>query len=700
MILQRLNFLDAVIDRIQSLPVLALLAYRPEFSPPWTGYGHVTTLSLNRLSRREVAGIVESVTGGKSLPSEVLEQIVAKTDGVPLFIEELTKTILEAGFLTETDDHYVLKGPLLPIAIPSTLHDALLSRLDRLSNGKEIAQLGACIGRVFMYDLLAAVSGQKGNELDNTLAELVRSELVFRRGKPPEARYTFKHALVQDAAYQSLLKRTRRQYHDRIAGSLEHDFPEICDAQPELVAHHYGQAGKPEVAVTWWLEAGRRALAQSANAEAIHHLRAGLEALAELPDSEQRRRDELALQTAIGPALFATLGYASPEVAEVYQRGRELCEQIGDSPDLFPVQWGLYAFHVVRADLGIAQTISRQMLDEAERIGDRNLRLEALQAYGLARYFQGAPAEALDYMERAMALDSPERDRSFTLQSGQDAVVCAATYAGMCLWLLGRHDDALASAKDAIALARRLEHPFSLAYALNFGGWLAFMLGDADAGGEFAEEQITLSEELGFFWVTLGKVTRGWVRAQRGEVKEGIAELRHGLAGYRATGARTGQTLLLAMEADVCLLAGEVEVGLVRVQEALDAGEQTGERVWTAELYRLQGNLRGATAFDAAKGALREAIAISREQGAIAVELRAVTDLVRLLDGRADSDAERVELTRLCEKTRAVGLSRDVERAEGVLGAPPVATTGVDDARAQPTLKDAAAASASDADGA
>ena len=649
------ELLDLIIDAVAQLPILVLVTFRPSYVPTWVGDSRVTLLALSRLSERERAEMVNRLLRDKSLPQALLTQIVDKTDGIPLFVEELTMLVaaMEAGDGTSSRWEAGLK-------IPSTLRDSLTARLDQLGDAKELAQIGAAIGREFDYDLLRSVAPWDDSVLHDKLSRLV--ELLHGRGVGPRMRYAFKHALVQEAAYSSLLKRTRRQYHERIAESLESEFAEICETQPELLAHHYAQAGHSERAADWWLRAGRRALSRCANAEAIHHLECGLVAVRELTDSEARRRMELDFHTTLGPALFATQGYAAPEVERVYRRGRELCALVGESPELFSVHWGLWAFHVVRADLELALETGQEMLRLAQEDNDRSWRIEALLAVGLTRYFQGHPQEALAALEQAIGLDHPGRDRSFTRRSGQDAVVCSLSYAGLCLWLLGRYDEAAARGREATALARALEHPFSLAYALNFGGWLTFMLRDTQDTLRLTDEEIKISEKLGFFWQDLGAAARGWALAQDGQVETGLAELRRGVAAYRATGARLSETLLLAMEADTCLLAGQFEAGLERIEEGLSAATATGESVWLGELHRLQGNLRRARGDHGAEQALREALAIAAKHKAPGAGLRAAADLARLLhvEGRS---VEALEILRPL-RASVVGDSRLLDLQE------------------------------------
>ena len=345
-----LELLDLLVGRVRALPILALITFRPEFSPPWSGQAHVTSLPLNRLSRGQGAAMVERVASGKALPAEVLDQIVERTDGVPLFVEELTKTVLELGLLSDAGGRFELSGPLPPLAIPATLHDSLMARLDRVGPVRELAQIGAVIGREFSYELLVAVADQPEDRLRAALDQLVRSELIFRHGAPPAATYSFKHALVHDVAYQSLLKSRRQQLHGRIAGVLEERFSEVVDLQPELLARHWTEAGLSEKAVEYWYQAGRRASERAALAEAIGHFGKALELLETFRDASARVEREIDLQIALGGVLIAAKGHAAPETGRAYARAHDLCRQVGNSGRLFPLLFGRWVFHMARAE--------------------------------------------------------------------------------------------------------------------------------------------------------------------------------------------------------------------------------------------------------------------------------------------------------------------------------------------------------------
>ena len=346
--------LDLLIDRVPALRVLMIITFRPEFTPPWIGRPHVTMLTLNRLPRRQGAEIIAHVTGGKALPKEIADQIADRTDGIPLFIEELTKTVLESGIVSEAGGHYAMTGPTAPLAIPTSLHASLLARLDSLAPTREVAQIGAALGRSFSYELISAAAGMPPQKLAEALEQLVKAELIFRRGTPPDAEYTFKHALVQDAAYSTLLRNRRQQLHAQIASTLEGKFPEIVATRPALIAQHCAEAGLDAKAVDYWLKAGQQAVARSSVAEADAQFRRGLNLVSRLPDGPARQEREIELHLALAPVLVATRGYSASDVKETIERSQILAEQL-DRADLFvPLLYGLWGFHYIRGEFKLA----------------------------------------------------------------------------------------------------------------------------------------------------------------------------------------------------------------------------------------------------------------------------------------------------------------------------------------------------------
>jgi predicted ATPase/class 3 adenylate cyclase len=626
-----LEFLSLLVDQGPTARILALFTFRPDFGPPWTGRAHLTQVALHRLTRPQAAEIIRRVAHGKALPPEVVEQVVAKTDGVPLFVEELTKMVLETGLLQE---RYELTGPLPPLAIPTTLHDSLMARLDRLAAVKAMAQLGATLGREFSYALLQAVSPWDEETLQRGLHQLVAGEFLYQRGLPPQATYVFKHALIQDAAYQSLLRSTRQQYHQHIAQVLEARFPETCETQPELLAHHYTKAGLMAQAISYWQRAGQRAIERSANMEAIGHLTRGLEVLETLPDTSERARQELTLQTTLGLPLLATKGFAAPEVERVYGRARELCRQVGETPQLFPVLHGLWRFYVNRAEFQTARELAEQLLILAQRQQDPGLLLEAHRVLGQTTFWLGEMASSREHMEQGMALYDFQQHRSHTFLYGQDPGVVCRSFAAWALWVLGYADQARQRIQEALTLAQELAHPFSLAYALTCAAIVHSFRREGQATHKRAEEVIELSREQGFpFWFTWGTILRGWAFAEQGQGEEGIAQMQQGLAAYQATGADVFRPSFLALLAEAYGKEGQAEAGLCPLIEALAVMNNTGERWWEAELYRLKGELLSPFSMEnwaEAETCFQQALAIARRQEAKSLELRAAMSLSRL----------------------------------------------------------------------
>jgi predicted ATPase len=574
------------------------------------------------------------VARGKALPPAVVEQVVAKTDGVPLFVEELTKMVLESDLLQEREERYELTGPLPPLAIPATLHDSLMARLDRLAAVKGMAQLGATLGREFSYELLQAISPWDEDILQRGLQQLVTAEFLYQQGLPPQAMYLFKHALIQEAAYQSLLRSTRQQYHQHIAQVLEARFPAICETQPELLAHHSTEAGLHEQAIGYWQKAGQRAIERSANLEAIAHLTTGLKVLKMLPDTPQRTQQELTLHTALGVPLRATKGLAAPEVGQVYARARELCQQVEETPQLFPVLRGLWEFYELQGELQTARELGEQLLTLAQRIGEVELRLVAHNVLGDTFIWLGEFAVAREHLEQGLALYHPQQHRSHAFLYGYDSGVHCLSFGAWALWYLGCPDQALRRIHEALTLAQELSHPFSLAFALAFAAWLHQLRREGQAAQEWAEAAIALATDQGFpFWESWGTVLRGWALAEQGQSAEGIAQMGQGIAAWRATGAELQRPYYLALLAEAYGKAGQAEEGLSVLAEALTAVHKTGERQYEAELYRLKGELllkQDIPDVQEAESCLRQAVAVAYQQQAKSLELRAAMSLSRL----------------------------------------------------------------------
>ena len=630
-----LELLDLVLERIRQLPVLVLVTFRPEFQPLWSGRAHVTMLTMSRLGRRQGADLVARVTGDKPLPTAIVEQIVARTDGVPLFVEELTKAVLESGLLTDVGDRYELSGPLPPLAIPATLHNSLMARLDRLAPVKEIAQTAAVIGREFSHDLLAAVSPLSESDLSSALDQLVASELVFRRGAPPEAAYCFKHALVQEAAYQSLLKSKRQQLHARIAEVLRERLTDAGETGPEVLAHHLTEAGLAARAIPYWRRAGELAVGRSANLEAIAHLSKGLELIETLPHGPERLEEEFALCLAIGGPLIATKGYPAPEVERTYSRASRLCDQLGRSADLFPILRGLWHYHLVRGELQRAHDLATRLVALADEQGTPLRRALARRALGTSLFFLGQLVDAMAALDEGIAIDdaiAAWEDPAHVLLYTERAGVVGRLFSARALWFLGFPDRALARVEDGLALTERLAHAHSRAFALTWAAVLHTFRREFDAARRRADTAIGLSREHHLLlWLAHATMSRGFALVGLGERAEGIAQLRAGLAAWGAMGARLMETQWLGVSAEVHVQARQFDEALAALDRAAEAAAATGECHYQAELYRVRGLVLAETG-DATEAAawLRRAIDTARSQQAKSLELRAVTNLARL----------------------------------------------------------------------
>jgi TOMM system kinase/cyclase fusion protein len=640
-----LEWLSLVVEQSPTARLYALFTCRPEFTPPWIARAHLTPLTLSRLPRPQATRLVHSVTGGKSLPAEVLAQIVAKTDGVPLFVEELTKTVLESGLVREREGAYELAGPLPPLAIPTTLQDSLMARLDRLAPIKAVAQLGATIGRQFGYELLRAVSPLDEAALQQGLRQLVEAELLYQRGVPPQATYLFKHALIQDAAYQSLLKSTRQQYHQRIAQVLAEQFPETAETQPELLAHHYTEAGLNAQAVGYWQQAGQRAIQRSANREAVNHLTKGLALLGPLPDSPQRTQAELELLMILGAPLMVTKGYAAPEVGRVYARARELCEQIGETPQLMRVVLGLRNFYQVGGEFQTARELGEQGVALAQRMQDDAFLVYAHMALAHTLFSLGEFVRAREHLEQGSVFYNPQLHRSYAFSQGKDAGVNSHTLLAWSLSYLGYPEQALTHVQEALTLAQRVSHPPSLEYALSSAVLVYQLRSEVSEARAHVERALAVSREQGFaFREVLGTIFFGWTLVMQEQAAEGIPQMIQGIAAYRATGAEAWRHYWLALLAEAYRKAGQIAEGLTTLAEALALVDNNGECFYETELHRLKGELLLLQSPDnhpEVESCFHAALIVARHQHAKSLELRAATSLARLWDQQGKRDEAR-----------------------------------------------------------
>ena len=612
------ELLDLTVDRVRTLPVLLIVTFRPEFQPPWIGQPQVTMLALNRLDPRDRPAMIKQIAGANALSDEVIDRIAERTDGVPLFVEELTKSVSESG--------------AQPVGIPTTLHDSLMARLDRLASVRVVAQIGAAIGREFPYALLRAVCSLPDDELQTGLNRLVAAELVFQRGTPPEAVYSFKHALVQDAAHGSLLRSSRQRLHAQIAEALETHSRELMDSQPELLAQHYAEAALVEKAVAFWGKAGRRSAARSAMAEAAAQFQKGLDQLVLIPDTPKRQRQELEFWSALAAALIAAKGFAAPEAGHAYTRARELWEQLGSPSEFLQIPAGESRYHLNRGELSRALRMAKDVL----RLSDQRNHSAGLvlghHMCGAGLMLTGNLASSRPHLEEALALYDRTSPQSFVHQFGIHCQVVSPAFLGIALFLLGFPDQALARSGAAIAEARRLAHPPSLSVCLSVTTRLLLLAGYDATLGERADQLFAVATEQGFpHWRAEGTIFRGWALVKNGNLVEGVSLLRSGCTAYRATGAELWMPHYTAVLATACGMAGKVEEGLTLSDDALEIVARTGERWVEAELYRQKGRLllrQGRT--QSAEEQYCNALGIAREQEAKMWELRAAASLARL----------------------------------------------------------------------
>lgn len=637
-----LELLGLLIDQVPTANLLLLTAARPSFQPPWGARPQVNALRLGRLTRTEISQLVLQVMGGKAMPAEVLDQIIKKTDGVPLFVEELTKTVLELGLLRDAGDRYELIGPLTPLAIPATVHDSLMARLDRLSTAKTVAQLGAVLGRSFAYDLLHAVSKLDEAALRLSLHQLVAAEVLQQHGLPPNASYTFKHALVQDAAYGSLLRSMRQLFHQRAAQALVERFAALTEGQPEVLAYHYAEAGLAAQAIPQWQRAAQLSVARAAHREAISQFNAALSLLAGLPAGSERSSQELALHLGLGPALMASRGYAAPEVERTYERARELASELGDAEQRGAVLFGLWRYYLNRARLATSRGLAEQLMASALETGGDAQWLMARYAMGTTQYYQGEIEPAASNLECAVALYDPRQHVSV---SASDPRITSLSCGAWALWHLGLADQAVARSQESVRLAQELSHLPSLAHALYYAALLHQFRRAADPARDCLQQLMACSTERGFsYWEARGSVLQGWLLGEEGQAGEGIRTMLRGIEAVQATGAELAQPNYLAMLAELYLKNGEAAAGLRAVNDALERIEHTLERRWQPDLLRLKAELllgEDAGAADAARESLHEAIALARRQKNLPLELRAAMSLCRLERQRRGSSDGR-----------------------------------------------------------
>uniref|UniRef100_Q02DC3 non-specific serine/threonine protein kinase n=1 Tax=Solibacter usitatus (strain Ellin6076) TaxID=234267 RepID=Q02DC3_SOLUE len=627
-----LELMGMLVDQVPSVAVMALMTHRPEFTLPWPGRGHVAALPLDRLSHEHALEIAQATAKSAGISTSVLEQIVKNSDGVPLFLEELTLSVVEAG-------------PGSKSTIPTTLRDSFMSRLDRLGEARPVAQMAAVLGREFPYKLLLAVAGYPEAQLKESLKRLVEAEVLYPRGVQDRLSYIFKHALLQEAAYEALLKRDRAALHMAIGQLLVEQFAELLERQPELAAHHFTEGGMGGQAIQYWHKAGMKALERSAYVEAITHFSRALQIFGELPAEQRRPEQELLLVTSIGMPQIATMGFGAAAVGKTYQRAQELTETVGDGPLLLPALFGASVYRLVRAELSAASAIAGRMTAVGEREENLGLRLEGYWALGDAQFWQGNLAEAGANVQKTLDLYDAVRDRMHAYWFGQDPAVAALCYLCFVQWFAGYPDQAMATAARAEELARRIRHPFSIGWSLAFPAALAYFARRPQEAVERAETGIRYCTEQAYpFWTTCNVVVKGWGLCLLGRAEEGVALMRGGIAGMEMIGSIVVQPLYYGAMAEGLLAAGQTDDAVHAAATGLMVAQHHGVRISEIDLHRIQGDLMLATAparREEAELSYRRAMALARECGARFFELRAAAALCRSMGERGAGDEGR-----------------------------------------------------------
>ena len=673
-----LEVLGRVVGRIRRLRVLLIVSFRPEFDPPWIGQPHVTALTINRLTEREIGAMIDRVVGNKLLPANIRQDIIERTDGVPLFAEEMTKAVLEAEGEGEAG-RIAAAVPSPALAVPASLQASLMARLDRLGSAKELAQIGAALGREFSHALLAAVVRKPEGELNSALDRLAGSGLLFRQGVPPHTSYLFKHALVQDTAYGTLLREPRRALHARIADVLENQFAEIAETQPELLARHYSEAGLIARSAGFWGKAGQRSLARSALIEAVEQLSQAIEQIASLPSSPDIRRDQIKLQIALINTLFHVKGYAAPETKAAAEKARLLIEQaknLGESPEdpllLFSVLYGFWVANLVAFNSDVCTDLAKQFLSLAEEQRATVPLMIGHQILGISVQSAGDIPKGRAHYDEAISLYDPVEHRSLTTRFGQDSSVVVLSRRSAARWLLGYPEAALADAEHAVKNAREIGHAATLMYALSHGCFARYQSGNYASAAAVFDELVQLAEQKGtLFWKAFGMMNQGCACALSGQASEAVRMITFGLSARQSTGSTMWMPFFLSYLARAHIELGNLEDACSSIGEAIEVLEMSKERWCEAEVYRMAGEITlMAPEPDTAKAEpyFERALAIARSQQSKSWELRAATSLAQLWRHQSKQDEARDLLTPVYDWFTEGLDTRDLKEAKALLG--------------------------------
>jgi predicted ATPase len=635
-----LELFSRTVDRVRTLRALLIVTFRPEFDPPWIGRPYVTALTINRLAERDVSAMIDRLVVNNLMPASIRQDIIERTDGIPLFIEEMTKAVLEAEDQRAAERTLAAATPPA-LAVPASLHASMMARLDRLGPAKEVAQIGAAIGREFSHGLLAALAHKREVELTSALGRLIAAGLLFRQGVPPYATYLFKHALVQDAAYGTLLRERRRVLHARIAETLEGQFAEIAESQPALLARHCTAAGLIEKAAGLWGKAGQRSLARSALVEAVEQLTRALAQIAILPATPALRREQIKLQVAHISPLMHVKGHAAPETKSAAERARVLIEQAearGEPPEdpllLFSVLFGLWNANEVAFNGDVLRELAAQFFALAEKQGSTVPLMMSHRIIGITKLLTGDVAGALAHFDQSLRLYDPAEHRSLATRFGLDARVSNLDWRALALWMLGYPDKAVADTDHALKDAREIGQAASLMQALRFASFPYNFCGNYATANALLNELLVLADGKGaFYWKVHGMSDKGSLLALTGKAPDSVQMINSGITAFRSTGATFWMPFYSSCLARAYAELGHFDDAWRRVGEAMTAVETTKERWYEAEVNRMAGEITLMSPEpDAAKAEayFERALAVAREQQAKSWELRTSMSMARL----------------------------------------------------------------------
>jgi len=658
-----IELLEMLVERVGAMPVMMIVSVRTPFDAGWMHHRNVVPVTLDRLEDSEASAIVAGIAGVRSLPSAVVDQILDKTDGIPLFVEEFTKMVLGA-----TDEgHDPAPDMLAGLKLPETLQDSLSARLDQLAPDKHVAQCAAVIGREFRHDILSAVSSLPEEALQNSLARLIDAGLVFAQGDEPHTHYLFKHAMVRDAAYDGLLRRDRRQLHAAAAAALERISPAQARQEPELLAHHYTEASLAPQALRYWGVAALRAMQRSANLEAVAHTAKAFELLATLPDTRERRVHELGLRFLSGGALWAARGFASPEVEQTFLRAQELAAEVGDAAQTVVALRGLFGCYYARGELKRALAQGEAVKAVAQRSGSRGDLAVGHMEVGSILFWRGELDAARRELEAALSLYDPAEQRAKLLSTQIDPGANARYHLSWTLWTQGLPDQALASVDRAVEAGREIAQPLTLAMALFWRAVVKLCRGEiAGTAADVAELRAVTTE---FHILYLGATTtvlEGALLIEQDQVQAGLARIERAFAEFQRQKAGLGRPWTFALVANGCLRAGMIDQGLASIEAAFEAARAHGEAHWEAELHRLKGELlfaRPAADPCEAQACVRAALALASRQGACSLELRAASSLCRMLQAGDEAQAAHARLADVLAGFSEGFTTRDVVEA-------------------------------------